>query len=68
MKHAWFIMKLWQMGNIGPHQIEKLEGQEKDGYNTSELAAEAMKELKKEMNWFLNEKGYSFTVMQLWWN
>ena len=44
MKHAWFIMKLWQMGNIGPHQIEKLEGQEKDGYNTSELAAEAMKE------------------------
>lgn len=68
MKSAWFIMKLWQTGNAGSNNIDKIEGQSKTGYSDSGKAETAIKDLKKKGNWDLKQDDCSFTVMQLWWN
>lgn len=62
-------MKLWQTGNVGPHNINKLEGQAEEGYASHADAASAMLELKEKGNWELNQKIYRcFTIMELFYN
>ena len=67
MKSGHFIMKLWQTGNIGEHNIDKLEKQPKDGYKSKKMAHTAMIKNKKEGDWELTEGGYTFTILELFW-
>lgn len=32
MSKAFFVLRLWQTGNIGPHNIAKIDGQPKEGF------------------------------------
>lgn len=67
MKSGFFIMQLWQTGNVGSHNIKKLKDQPKKGYLTKDAAVLAMLEMKDKGNWEIKEGGYDFTVMELYW-
>jgi hypothetical protein len=67
MKSGFFIMQLWQTGNIGSHNIEKLSGQPKKGYLNKDIAVLAMLKKKAKGNWEIKESGYDFTIMELYW-
>lgn len=68
MKSGYFIMRLWQTGNVGSHNIERLDGQHKNGYSTYNQAKHAMIDMREEGNWELNHKGFNFTIMELFFN
>ena len=42
MKRAFFIMRLWRTGNIGSHEIKKIELNPVEGYKTYDEAVEAL--------------------------
>ncbi len=67
MKSGFFIMQLWQTGNVGSHNIKKLKDQPKKGYLTKDAAVLAMFKMKDKGNWEIKEGGYDFTVMELYW-
>lgn len=68
MKSAYFIMQMWQTGNIGSHNIKKLDANPKEGYINYEEAKSAMLRLRKDGDWDLKQRGYSFSIMKLFWN
>lgn len=68
MKSAYFIMQIWQTGNIGSHNIKKLDANHKEGYINYEEAKSAMLQLIKDGDWDLKQRGYSFSIMELFWN
>lgn len=68
MKSAYFIMQMWQTGNIGSHNIKKLDANPKEGYINYEEAKSAMLRLRKNDDWDLKQRGYSFSIMELFWN
>lgn len=43
MKEGYFVMRLWQTGNIGSNNIAKVKEQPKDGFKTKSLATKWMK-------------------------
>ncbi len=65
MKSAYFIMHLWQTGNVGSHNISKITHQEKEGYATYDLAKQEMIRLKLIGNWQLNCPEYTFCIMEI---
>lgn len=67
MKSAFFIMQMWQTGNVGSHNIKKLKDNPKNGYERYEDAKEAMLTLWTEGNWELKKGGYDFSIMELYW-
>ncbi|HSE56745.1 MAG TPA: RNA-binding protein [Candidatus Paceibacterota bacterium] len=67
MKSGFFIMKLWQTGNVGSCNIAKIKANPKKGYASDEEAKTAMKNLHKNGDWELTQSGYSFTVTELFW-
>jgi len=40
MKQNFYILEMWQTGNIGSHNVKKCDSQPKDGFKTYELAEE----------------------------
>lgn len=36
MKSAYYIMQLWQTGNVGAHNIKKLDANPKEGFHLIE--------------------------------
>lgn len=67
MKSAFFIMQLWQTGNVGSHNIKKLKDNPKEGYGNYNEAKNAMLDLWEKDNWELKKGGYDFTIMELFW-
>jgi len=67
MKSAFFIMQMWQTGNVGSHNIKKLKDNPKNGYESYEDAKEAMLKLREDGNWELKKGGYDFSIMELYW-
>jgi len=67
MKSAFFIMQLWQTGNIRSHNIKKLGSNPKKGYQSYEEAKTGMLELLRNGDWELNESGYAFAIMELFY-
>ena len=67
MKTGFFIMKLWQTGNVGSHNIGRINANPKDGYTSYDEAEAALLELKKT-DWEVREGGYDFTIMKLYWS
>lgn len=65
MKSAFFIMEMWQQGNVGSHQIKKLKENKEDGYATYDEAKEAMLTLKENGNWTLNKSRSTFAIMEI---
>jgi hypothetical protein len=65
MERAFYIMQLWQTGNVGPHNITKIVSNPKEGFPSYSEAIVGMAELKKEGNWLLNQKGYQFAIMEI---
>jgi hypothetical protein len=64
---GFFIMKLWQTGNVGPHNIAKIEANPKKGYESYDVAKTAMTDLKEKKDWEVNSGMYTFTIMELFW-
>ena len=61
-------MKLWQTGNVGSHNVDKLIENPKDGYKTYDEAKLSLYLLKSKGIWALNQPDYSFTIMELFYN
>lgn len=68
MKSGHFIMKLWQTGNVGSHNIAQLKDNPKEGFKTSDEAKTALNKLHEEGNWEVTKGGYHFTIMELFWS
>lgn len=69
MKSAFFIMQMWQTGNIGSHNINKLNDNPKDGYASYEEAKAGMLKLHGGGNFPLNQSnGYTFCIMELFYS
>jgi hypothetical protein len=65
IKSGYFIMKISQIGNIGPYEIKKIKDQPKDGFPTEADAIRALEGLLKKKETFC----YSWdqlTVLRLW--
>lgn len=60
-------MKLWHTGNVGPHNISKINHNPKKGHASREIAESSLKELYEKGVWEIKESGYTFTVMELFW-
>lgn len=58
-------MKLWQTGNIGSHNIAKLEANPKKGFETASLARKKLEDLYKEGDWEVVEGDYEFTILPI---
>ena len=71
MKSGFFIMKLWQTGNIGSNNIKALKDNPKDGYDNYNEAKIEMFKLHSNKNWDLTlgseQCGFKFTIMELFW-
>lgn len=63
MKSAFFILEMWQTGNVGPHNIAKTEKQPKEGFKTYKDAEDWLKKNVGELTplWetFIISKVYS---------
>lgn len=68
MKSAFFIMQMWQTGNIGSHNISKLKDNPKEGYSSCDEAKQAMLELWSKGNWELTKGYYTFSIMEVFSN
>jgi len=66
MNTGFFIMMLWQTGNVGSHNIKRLKAQPIKGYKSYDEAKKAMMAFKKT-DWEVREGGYDFTIMELFW-
>lgn len=64
IKEAFFIMRLWQTGNVGSHNIAKIEGQKQFGYRTYEEAEKDIPHLLKAENWDIHN--YPVTIMKIY--
>ncbi len=67
MKSAFFIMKMWQTGNVGSHNIKKFSDNPKEGYASYDEAKQAMLQLWAKDNWELKKGGYMFSIMEIFW-
>ena len=67
MKSAFFIMQMWQTGNIGSNNIKKLKDNPKDGYKSYDDAKAGMIKLFNDGNWELNNNYYDFSIMELFY-
>ncbi len=68
MKSAFFIMQMWQTGNVGSHNIKKLKENPQQGFESYEDAKTAMLKLwSEEDSWELKKGGYDFSIMELFW-
>lgn len=60
----YYIMKLWQTGNVGSCNIAKIDANPKDGYQTHELAEKALEKLREEGNF--EARYYNLTILPIW--
>jgi hypothetical protein len=67
MKSGFFIMQLWQTGNIGSHNIKKFKDNPEEGHSTYEAAKLWMLKLQADDNWELTKGNYTFAIMELFW-
>jgi hypothetical protein len=67
MKSGFFIMQLWQTGNIGSHNIKKLDENPQNGYESYDKAKNAMLKLRQENNWELSHSQYIFCIIEIFW-
>ena len=65
LKSAFFIMQLWQTGNIGSYNIKKCEDNPKEGFKTYNEAKETMVRLSEEGNWTFTSMSYDFAIMEI---
>lgn len=42
MDRRFYIMKMWQTGNVGSHNIKKMDLNPKDGYLSRDMAEKAL--------------------------
>lgn len=63
--YGYFIMQLWQTGNVGSHNISKFKGNPEFGYITEYAAWEALLWFQKNDNWEVNSEIYEFSVMRI---
>ena len=54
--------------SLKSHNIKKLDANPKEGYINYEEAKSAMLRLRKNYDWNLKQRGYSFSIMELFWN
>ena len=65
MKKAFFIVKMWQTGNIGGHNIKKIDLNPINGFETYEEAENFLLNPEYSNEWELKNARYSFAIMQI---
>ena len=66
-KKGYFILMLSQIGNVGAHQVQKIDDQPKEGFSTAKEAEDELKKLLKTGK-YPYDRWYSFTVSKLYYN
>lgn len=64
-EERFFIMKLWQTGNIGSHNIAKLDANPKNGFENATLARKKLEALYEEGDWEVKEGDFEFTILPI---
>jgi hypothetical protein len=67
MKSGFFIMQLWQTGNVGSHNIKKYKQNPKEGFSNYNGAKHAMLLLREQGEWEITKGDYDFAIMELFW-
>lgn len=69
MKQAYYIMRMWQTGNIGSYNITKADNNPKEGFQTYEEAEQFMFESFDNKVWeFSDGCFYNFCIMKVYSN
>ena len=64
MKKVYFIYQLYQTGNIGPHNTERVKEQPEDGFKTYKGAEKYIENCMLNKNkWLFQQKEYVFTIL-----
>lgn len=58
---------MWQTGNVGSHNIEKLKDNPSEGYKSHDEAKTAMLDLQEKGNFRLNDGRHTFAIMEIFW-
>jgi len=67
MKKAFYILILRQIGNVGAHEIKKIDDQPKDGFVSEKAAEEHLKKLFKIGDYPFNKNNWeSFMIDKLY--
>jgi len=67
MKRAYYIMRMWQTGNIGSHNITKADNNPKEGFKTYREAEEFMITSYNNNVWeFSDGNFYTFCIMYVY--
>ena len=63
----YYIYVYWQQGNIGAKQVDTLEQQPKDGFETEKDAEEYLLNLiEKRKGYYFERDWYKFTILKTW--
>jgi hypothetical protein len=65
MIQAFFIMRMWQTGNIGSHNIKKADINPEDGFETYEEAKAELLNLSYNGEWEVKNASYTFTIVEV---
>lgn len=67
MKQGYFIMRMWQTGNIGSQNIAKANNNPKEGFTTYEQAEQFMFDSYNNKVWeFSDGCFYTFCIMKVY--
>jgi hypothetical protein len=67
MEQRYYIMKIWQTGNIGSHNIAKADNNPKEGFPTYEIAEQFLLDLYDNKVWEISGvSSFTFTIMKLY--
>lgn len=67
MKQNYFIMKMWQTGNVGSENIAKADNNPEDGFNTYEEAEQYLLESFGNDIWeFSSSRLFTFCIMKVY--
>ena len=63
----YYIYVYWQQGNIGAKQVDTLEQQPKEGFETEKEAEEYLLNLiEKRKGYYFERPWYRFTILKTW--
>lgn len=66
MKSAYYIMKIWQTGNVGSHNITKSHVNPENGFQTYEEAEQYMLESSDKYLYEYSHPWDSFCIMKVY--
>ena len=66
MKQAYYIMRLWQTGNVGSHNIELSKENPSGGFLTYEQAEQFLLKGFDKKIWEFNESFYDFIIVKVY--